>query len=360
MMHRLYTYIYIVCLTLGIALPNAAGAQITVEARLDSTNILIGQQVMLRAKVKAAKGSRVDFRHFAPGDTLTRGVEVIASGEPDTVYEDGGKRMVLTKPYAITSFDSALYRLPPVEVTVDGKTYRSATPLALKVNTVRVDTTHTDQYTGPHAPVAPPFEWNARLLGESAAMLLLLVAVIWLAVRLSDSRPLVRRVVIYPPAPPHETALTDITRLKDAKEEAKAYYMKLTDTLRTYLQGRYGFNAREMTTGEILDALHGLQDDEQARAELQEILGTADLVKFARYEVGLSEQERSLMQAVNFVNETKLVPAEKPQPKIVYEEVDGSRQNMIRHCLTAALTLCTAALLAATAYTLYDFYNCFL
>ena len=133
------------CLTLGIALPNAAGAQITVEARLDSTNILIGQQVMLRAKVKAAKGSRVDFRHFAPGDTLTRGVEVIASGEPDTVYEDGGKRMVLTKPYAITSFDSALYRLPPVEVTVDGKTYRSATPLALKVNTVRVDTTHTDQ-----------------------------------------------------------------------------------------------------------------------------------------------------------------------------------------------------------------------
>ena len=191
-------------------------------------------------------------------------------------------------------------------------------------------------------------------------MLLLLVAVMWLAVRLSDSRPLVRRVVIYPPAPPHETALTDITRLKDAKEEAKAYYMKLTDTLRTYLQGRYGFNAREMTSGEILDALHGLQDDEQARAELQEILGTADLVKFARYEVGLSEQERSLMQAVNFVNETKLVPAEKPQPKIVYEEVDGSRQNMIRHLLTAALTLCTAALLAATAYTLYDFYNCFL
>ena len=42
-MHRLYTYIYIVCLTLGIALPNAASAQITVEARLDSTNILIGQ-----------------------------------------------------------------------------------------------------------------------------------------------------------------------------------------------------------------------------------------------------------------------------------------------------------------------------
>ena len=81
-------------------------------------------------------------------------MEVIASGEPDTVYEAGGARMVLTKPYAITSFDSALYRLPPVEVTVDGKTYRSATPLALKVNTVRVDTPHTDQSTGPHAPAA--------------------------------------------------------------------------------------------------------------------------------------------------------------------------------------------------------------
>ena len=43
------------CLTLGIALPNAAGAQITVEARLDSTNILIGQQVVMVANLAPRK-----------------------------------------------------------------------------------------------------------------------------------------------------------------------------------------------------------------------------------------------------------------------------------------------------------------
>ena len=145
----------------------------------------------------------------------------------------------------------------------------------------------------------------------------------WLAVRLSDSRPLVRRVVIYTPAPPHETALTDITRLKDAKEEAKAYYMKLTDTLRTYLQGRYGFNAREMTTGEILDALHGLQDDEQARAELQEILGTADLVKFAKATPEAEQNEADYLKAYYFVEETKVAeesPAETEDSPAIKNE----------------------------------------
>lgn len=47
------------------------------------------------------------------------------------------KRMLITQEYTVTSFDSALYYLPPMEVLVDNKAYRSKA-LALKVYSMNV------------------------------------------------------------------------------------------------------------------------------------------------------------------------------------------------------------------------------
>ena len=57
-------------------------------------------------------------------DTLVRGVEIIETVKPDTQFlndrHDGDYAGV-----HFTSFDSALYYLPPMPVTVDGKVYNS-------------------------------------------------------------------------------------------------------------------------------------------------------------------------------------------------------------------------------------------
>ena len=45
--------------------------------------------------------------------------------------------MLITQEYTVTSFDSALYYLPPMEVLVDNKAYRSKA-LALKVYSMNV------------------------------------------------------------------------------------------------------------------------------------------------------------------------------------------------------------------------------
>ena len=50
-----------------------------------------------------------------------------------------GKRMLIKQEYTITSFDSALYYLPPFEVMVNGESYRSKA-LAVKVYSIPVDT----------------------------------------------------------------------------------------------------------------------------------------------------------------------------------------------------------------------------
>ena len=92
-------------------------------------------------------------------DTIVRGVELIEMAKPDSEYLNDGKRLVLKQKYIITSFDSALYYLPPMEVEVGGEVYQS-NPLALKVYSFPVDTLHPDQFFGPKDVLTPRFVWS--------------------------------------------------------------------------------------------------------------------------------------------------------------------------------------------------------
>lgn len=334
-------------------------AQVAVEARLDTANILIGEQVELRVKCSAGARQQVSFPYFQPRQELTKGVEVVNNGRIDTVMTSGGKRIELTRRYTITSFDSALYALPPVKVKVDGKEYASHGNLGLKVSTVAVDTVHIDKFNGPHDVVELPFEWSWRILLAALFAIAAALGALALLVRLSDPRLITRRVVIHPPIPPHVTALGRIQQIqKQPAPDAKAYYTDLTETLRNYIEERFGFNAREMTTTEIIDELCASENTESL-AELKEVLLKADLVKFAKLSTSLPEQDRSLLQALDFVQTTKVEPLEQPKPRVEYVTLSGSRQHTLRLAMTLgsiALSLVAAALLA---YTIYDLYRCF-
>lgn len=341
-------------------LPLTAKGQVAVEAHLDTASILIGEQVQLRVKCTAKAGQQVNFPYFQPQQELTPGVEVVDNGRTDTTRINGGQRMELTRRYTITAWDSALYRLPPFKVTVDGKEYASHGNIGLKVNTVAVDTVHVDKFNGPHDVVDLPFEWTWRQTLTALAAWLLAAACLALAVRRSDPRLITRRVVIQPPTPPHITAIKGIEHIKQKPAaDAKTYYMQLTETLRSYIERRFGFNAREMTTQEIIDQLCAT-DHAAALAELKDVLLTADLVKFAKHDTSIMEQDRSLMQALNYVQTTKLVPSIAPKPRVEYVTLSGRRQHLLRRSMTLGAWLTGAAAISLTAYVAYDIYCCFL
>ena len=109
---------------LGLLFVSKAVAQsVTVEAKIDSLQILIGEQAKVQLQVAMDAKQRVIFPAYT--DTLVRGVEIIETVKPDTQFLNDRQRMVITQEYIITSFDSALYYLPPMPVTVDGKVYLS-------------------------------------------------------------------------------------------------------------------------------------------------------------------------------------------------------------------------------------------
>lgn len=49
------------------------------------------------------------------------------------------------------------------------------------------------------------------------------------------------------------------------RENPKLYYTELTDVIRTYIQERFGFNAMEMTSSEIIEHLLHEKDKESIR-----------------------------------------------------------------------------------------------
>lgn len=354
-MKRYTLYIYIVLLLL----PLAVQAQVVVHARLDSTAILIGEQVHLSVNVSVDAGSAVRFPTYASGEVV-KGVEMLEASAVDTAVINEGKRWELTRVYTLTSFDSALYSLPPVEIEVKGRKYHSPNAIGLKVNTVDIDTLHPDQYRDPHGVVEGMFEWNYRLFFLSLLVWLLMAcSLVCLALRLRR-RPMTRIIKLAPPTPPHERAIAMLRQIEPVnttlEDDAKRYYVQLTDTLRTYINERFGFNAREMTTDEIISNLIA-RGDKDALTELKEILQTADLVKFAKYSA--DENDRALVRAVEYVNVTKLDIEPTKDQLYRVETIAQRKQDLIKLGYACASVLLAIAAVATAIYVYYELWQCF-
>ena len=93
-------------LLLWISVPSAR-AQVSVEATIDSLQLLIGEQTKVRLQVSMDANQKLRLPVVA--DTLVRGVDVVDVAKPDTQLLNDNKRWLISQEYTITSFDSALY-----------------------------------------------------------------------------------------------------------------------------------------------------------------------------------------------------------------------------------------------------------
>lgn len=326
-------------------------SQVNVEARIDPIEILIGQQAQVVLTVHADENANIEWPMLKPRQLLNEGVEVVHVQHP-TQHE-----MVLT----VTSFDGRLYHLDPFSVKVNGREYKTA-DLALKVVEVEVDTTKLDKFYGPRDVQDNPFLWSewASVFWLSLLVILLSVVGYYLFLRLRDNKPIVVRIKMVKRLLPHQKAMKEIEQIKTDRlvtsENQKAYYTKLTDTLRRYIEERYGFSAMEMTSGEIIERLMA-SADEQSLSELSQLFLTADLVKFAKYSTLINENDANLVSAVDFINQTKL--ENQPTQEIVKPELSAAdqRTQKTRRLLKAVIWLLAITTVGLFAYIVYSMYQ---
>ena len=335
-----------------------------VQARIGSMEILIGEHVPVTVSVEAKTGANV---HFPDVATLPAELEFLGKiDNKDEKLPNG--RLRQSRSYVFTSFVDSLYEIPPFIVTIDGEDYET-NPIPLKVVTIDVDTTFVDQfngpkYYGPHDVQDVEFNWFIDGWGKGlllACLLpLLVVAIVYLSLRLSSNKPIIARIRIIRHELPHLKAMKSIERIKADKmvtaEDPKEYYTQLTDTLRQYINERYGFNAMEMTSSEIIDRLMQT-DDPKALEELRQLFLTADLVKFAKYSTMINENDANLVSAIDFINQTKLenMPTEEVvKPELTREQQQTNKSRRVLIALIAVLSIATALLLAYIIYYLQD------
>ncbi|MEG1684639.1 MAG: BatD family protein [Bacteroides sp.] len=346
-----------------LAISQATKAQsVTVDATIDSLQILIGEQAKIKLEVSYDAKQKVRFPQF--NDTIISGVEIVDVAKADTQYLNNRQRLLVTQEYTVTAFDSALYYLPPFEVMVDNKVYKSKA-LALKVYSMPVDTLHADQIFGQKAIMNSPFAWEdwKDIVLYSFLMIPLFALIIFFIIRLNDNKPIIRKMKVEPKLPPHQLAMKEIERIKAEKEwqkgNPKEYYTELTDTIRVYIKDRFGFNALEMISSEIISKLLETNDKESIE-DLKLLFQTADLVKFAKHNPLINENDMNLVNAIEFINQTKVEDVINKKPEPIEITVEEKRSKRAKILLFTGIVVLSASVIYLLLYVGSEIYNlCF-
>lgn len=330
----------------------------TVEQRMDSLQLLIGQQTILHLKATARKGARIVLPSFKPQDQIVPGVEVVEQSKGDTM-QMGDDHIQVSRDYTLTSFDEKVYVVPALDVKIDGKSYHG-NPLALKVLTVPVDTVHPNQFYPAKGVQDNPFEWSEWSFAFWLSLLMIIIcgAMIYLRNRLKKNKPIIARIRIVKRVPAHEKALREINDIKHhhtsaSQETQKEYYTQLTNTLRAYIVSRFGFNAMEMTSGEIIERLRA-SGDQKMIDELRMLFSTADLVKFAKYEIPMNENDANLVNAINFIDQTKTDEQPKEEKIVPTLSTEDQKSQQQRRLIKTLLWVGGISVVAIFGYVVYQ------
>ena len=293
--------------------------QLKATASLDSTNILIGDQVKLTLEIEYPYNIKVKFPQVP--DTIQSLIEVLGRSPVDTINTESEILQKLIQTITITSFDSGSYQIPPFWFTFEMNELTDSIPsnsIELNVFTFEIDTTMgpTDIKMPYGAPVILK-EVIPYILG-----IILIAAILFLVLysikRRKNNQPIFIKPQ-KPKEPAHIIALRELERIKDEKlwqkNKTKQYHSEVTEALRNYIEDRFQIPAMEQTTDEIIQSFEYQKDllSEKSLSNLSQILSLADLVKFAKYTPLPDDDNLTLINSFFFVNDTKIEEIKKVQ-----------------------------------------------
>ena len=310
---------------------NVEAQTISTEAKVDSSQYLIGDLIHLKITTEFSK----DIKLLQPNvkDSL-KGVEVLEIDEP-TLYEENGKKITEFN-FTLSKYDSGTVTIPSINLfyligkdTSNSKLLKlsenellknpkvrviKTNPVNFRVNLVQVDL--QKDIKDVKDPLKIPYDWKALLLWILIAFVVIgAIIYFYLKYKKKKSGLVEERKTIK--LPPHITALKELRKLRE--EElwqqglVKEYHTRITEIIRNYFAERFNLPALEMTTTETLRTLKKNKETESILTTTQNFLTNADLVKFAKFVPLKSVNEEMMEQAEEIVNKTKVVKEVKAE-----------------------------------------------
>lgn len=285
----------------------AAGAQsIAASAIADTLAMRIGEQIRLRIELKHDKA--FDWSPVLIPDSLGP-FEVV--GRNAWSKQNSGRNIIHRQSLLITCFDSGTKVVPALSFSFQQGASMQTTKseaIAIQVHGVAVDSLALKPIK---APVPSPLRFRevAPYLAMAAIIGMGIWGIIWYRRYLRRKR---LQPVYVPPAPPTPAHIWAQMQLDDLQSrnllergEDKAFYAWLSEIFRGYIERRYGLQALELSSSELLDALPELMPAPELNGMAKKLLLQADLVKFAKRRPTTDEGQEDITRVRMFVEKTR-------------------------------------------------------
>lgn len=306
-----FAYLLLLILTASLS----AQDRISVESRIDKPEITIGDIVRYTVVITADTSLKVDSLEV--GSSL--GMFEIKDYVPREEKVREGFR-IITESFEITTFTTGDYQIPSLTIeyrTPDGRVKTIATdPITITVKSL---------LTGEDAEDIKPLKAQKSFEPGFPYLLVIIGAVVLAAVALfiylyrRARKPIDLATEEVDTRLPWEIALQELGELNDseliARGEYKAFYLRLSEIFRRYLEKRYGIKALERTTWEIIVEFGQLGLPNEEERTIAAFLDDCDLVKFAKFWPTGEQAESDFQRAREFVMNTRSLPYVSQQTK---------------------------------------------
>ena len=277
---------------------------ITVTTRVDEPEITIGDTIKYTISVNAIASLTVQLPEF--GENLG-GFAIKDFGHVEPERRNG--RMVYEQWYSLDTYTTGSYTIPApvVRYTDAAEAMREieGEEIRVEVKSVLSGDDAPNDIKDIAAPAALPASYRGLIFWCIAAAAFIVAGIVILLY--FRRRRLNKEVIVRRPA--HDIAYEQLEALIAAQliehRRIEEYYVAISDTIRSYLENRFGLKAPEMTTEEFLEVAareSNLKDEHKAL--LSRFLMHCDLVKFARYGPDELEMQAAYDSAKLFVDET--------------------------------------------------------
>ena len=241
-------------------------ASAQVKSTIDSTKIMIGEQITYHIQVET---DTISLVVFPEGQTFSP-LEMIESYDTDTIKNKDKYNLI--KKYGLTQFDSGKYTIPRQKIIIGDKTFFTDS-LKVEVTDVAIDTLKQGLYD-----IKPLIEvkksssdWWKYLLLTLLIIGIFAFLIYWFIWR---KKPLTEEEQIAL-LPPYDRAKLALKKLDECQylenENLKDYYSDLTFIIRKYLDEKVYDRALESTTDELINRLRILKDGNQVDLSFDDI-----------------------------------------------------------------------------------------
>jgi hypothetical protein len=290
----------------------------TVAARIDRAEAHVGDPIALTITAVSRRGTPVNL----PNVVELGPFSLLSRAETETDLGDGHVRHEFL--LKVAAYEPGTPTIPAVEVT-----YLGAGGAVRQVGTEPLEVKIASLIANEPEPAlkedaAPVAVWKRDLtlvyIGGGVLAAVIGALVTFLVVRKLRGRVVVRPGP--PPRPAHEVALERLDRLGALgfleNADNRPFYFAVSEVIRDYLGGRYGFDSLELTTDELMAALERRAGRLPVLTEIEVWLSTCDLVKFAKVSPTAAEARGVLEVAIRIVETTRprpeLPPGGLPRP----------------------------------------------